>query len=102
MMNGKVIWTSDKRIASVFNSLQNNFRRAAGYQMIKWILLMTFPSDNPGAGGRVAGMGDNGGELFSKSCCYFCIAGEEFEGKRHGLIGRGLGKFPFKGFDYTP
>ena len=35
-MNGEVIWTSGKTIASVFNSLRNNIRGAAGYRIIKW------------------------------------------------------------------
>ena len=31
MMNGEVILISGRRIAVVFNSLQNNIRREAGY-----------------------------------------------------------------------
>ena len=76
MMSGKVIWTSGKRIAAVFNSLQNNIRRKVGYQIIKWTFLMELPPDNPG--GWVAGMRDSEGGLFSKSCCYFYVACEEF------------------------
>ena len=68
VMNVEVIWTSGKRIAAVFSSLQNNIRRKAGSRIIKWKL----PPDNPGE--RVAGIGDSGGELFSKSCCYFYVA----------------------------
>ena len=37
-------------------------------------LLTELPPDNPG--GRATGMGDSEGELFSKSCFYFYIAGE--------------------------
>ena len=65
---------------------------------------MELPPDNPG--GRVAVMGDSGGELFSKICCYFYVAGEEFREKCDGLIGRGFGTFfifgCIKGFDYAP
>ena len=68
--------------------------------MIKCTLLMELPLDNPD--GRVASMGDSGGELFSKSPCYFYVASEGFEGKGDGLIGRGFGMFPIKGFDYAP
>ena len=55
--------------------------------------------DNPGR--RVAGIGDSGGELYSKSCCYFSVAGEGFGGKGDGLIGKGFGTFPIKRFEYT-
>ena len=61
---------------------------------------MEFSPDNPGA--RVTGMRDSGGELFRKSCCYFYVADERFGRKCDGLIGRGFGTFPIKGFDYTP
>ena len=61
--NGKVFWTSGKRIAAVFNCLRNNIRRETGYRIIKWIH-MDLPPDNPA--GRVAGMGDTRGELFRK------------------------------------
>ena len=57
VMNGKVIWTSDKRIAVLFNNLRNNNKREAGYQTIKWTLFKELPSDNLGE--RVAGMGDS-------------------------------------------
>ena len=75
-MNSEVIWTSVKRIAAVFNNLGNDIRREVGYRIIKWTLLMELPPVNPG--GRVTGMGDNGGELFKKSCCNFYVAGEGF------------------------
>ena len=71
MMNSEVIWTSVKRIAAVFNNLGNDIRREVGYRIIKWTLLMELPADI--SGGRLAGMGDSGGELFSKSCCYFML-----------------------------
>ena len=61
---------------------------------------MELPSDHPGR--RGAGMGDNGGELFRKICSYFYVAGEGFGGKGDGLIIRGFGTFPIKGFDYAP
>ena len=47
--------------------------------------LIELPPDN--LGGRVAGMGDSGGELFSKIACCFYVAGEEFVGKYDGLMG---------------
>ena len=56
------------------------------------------PPDNPG--GWVTGMGDRGGELYSKN--YFYVAGEVFGGKGDGLIGKGFGTFPIEGFDYAP
>jgi len=59
-----------------------------------------FPLGNPG--GRVTGMGNRGGELFSKNYCYFSVAGEKFEGKGDGLIGKDFGRFVIKGFDYGP
>ena len=55
--------------------------------------------DNPG--GLVAGMRDSGGELFSKSCCYFYVAVEGFGKKRDGLIGMGFRRFPMKGIEYA-
>ena len=66
MMNGKVIWTSVKRIADVMNFLSEKY-----YQERSGIphYQVELPPDNPD--GRVAGMGDSGGELFTKSCCYF-------------------------------
>ena len=64
-MYGKVIWSSGKRIASVFNNWKHNIRREAGYRIIKRTLLKEVLLDNPV--GRVAGIGDMGGELFSKS-----------------------------------
>ena len=45
---------------------------------------------------------DSGGEQFSRSCCHSSVAGEGIEGKGDGLIGRGFGTFPIKGFDYAP
>ena len=40
------------------------------------------------------------------NCCksfgYFYVACEGFGGKGDGLIGRGFGTFPIKGFDYAP
>ena len=98
-MNGEVIWTSCKKIATDFNSLRNNIRKEAGYRIIKWTLVMELQPDN--LGGRVAGMEDSEGELFSKGCCYFYVAGELFRGKGNGLIGRGFGTFPIKGFYYA-
>ena len=94
-MHGEVIWFSDKRIATVVNSLRNNIRREAGYRIIKWTLLKELTPDNPG--GWVAGMGDSGGELFNKSCCYISVAGEGFGGKGDGLIGRCFGTFLIRG-----
>ena len=41
---------------------------------------MELPPDNP----------DSGGELFSKTFCYFYVGGEGFGVKGDGLIGRGL------------
>ena len=55
--------------------------------------------NNPG--GRVAEMGDRGGKLFRKSCCYFSVAGERFGGKGDGLINRGFGTFPIKELNYA-
>ena len=55
---------------------------------------MKLPPENPD--GRVAGMEDSGAELFSKSCCYFYVAGEGFGGKGNGLIGRIFGMFPIR------
>ena len=46
----------------------------------------------------ITGMGDSGGELLSKSCCYFYVAGEGFGGKGDGLIARDFGTFPTKKF----
>ena len=69
----EVIWFSGMKIAVAYNSLQNNIENL---------------------GRRVAGMGDSGGELFSKSCCYFSIAGEGFGGKDDGWIWRGFGTYP--------
>ena len=68
VMNGKIIWP----------------RREAGNQTIKRTLHKDVPHDNPDA--PVTGMGDRGGELFSKSCCYLSVAGEGFGGKGDGLI----------------
>ena len=34
MMHGKAIWSSDKRIAAVFNNLRNNIRTETGYRGI--------------------------------------------------------------------
>ena len=99
MMNGEAIGSSDKRIAAVFNSLLNNIRRKDGYGTIKRTLIEEFPLDNPG--GWVAGIGDGGSELFSKSCCYFSVAGEEF-GEGDGLIGLGFGTFAIEGFVKAP
>ena len=73
VMNGEVILTSDKKIVALFNSLRNNIRRGAGYRIINLTLLMELPPDNPV--GWVSSMGDSGGDLLSKSCCYFYIAG---------------------------
>ena len=39
-----------------------------------------------------------GGELFSKSCCYFSISGDEFGVKVEELIGRGSGSFTLRDF----
>ena len=47
-------------------------------------------------------MEDRGGELLSKSCCYYYVADEGFEGKSDGLIGRGFSTFPIKRFGYAP
>ena len=47
-MYGEVIWSSGKRIATVFNSLRNNIRREAGYQIIMRTLLKEPQLDNPG------------------------------------------------------
>ena len=77
-----------------------NIRREVGYLNIKWTLLMELQPDN--ADGMFACMGDSGSKLCSKSCCYFYVAGEEFKRKGDGLIGRGFGTFPIKGFDYAP
>ena len=42
-----------------------NIWREAGYRTIKQTLRKEIPLDN--SGGQVAGIGDRGGELFSKS-----------------------------------
>ena len=63
-------------------------------------VLKDLPLDNPGR--WVAGIGDRGGELFSKSCCYFYVAGEGFVEKGDGLIERGFGTFAIKGFNDAP
>ena len=52
---------------------------------------MELPSDNPG--GRVTGMWDRGGKLFSSCYCNFYVVVE-------GLVGKGT--FLIKGFDYAP
>ena len=95
VMNDKVIQTSGKRIAAIFNSLRNNIRREVGYWIIKLTLHMEFRLENPR--GPVAGIGDKWGELFSKR--YFSFADEGFGGKGDRLIRRGFGTFPIKGFD---
>ena len=46
---------------------------------------MELPPDNPGV--QVVGMGNSGGELFNKSCCYFYVAVEGFGRKGGGLMG---------------
>ena len=60
---------------------------------------MELPPDNPGV--QVVGMGNSGGELFNKSCCYFYVAVEGFGKKRDGLIGMGFRRFPMKGIEYA-
>ena len=55
-----------------------------------------------GMGAWETGMGDSGGELFGRSCCYFYVAGEGFGGKSFRLIGKGFYTFLIKGFDYIP
>ena len=67
-MYGEVIWYSGKRIAAVFNSLRNNIKREAGYQSIKWTLLMKLMLDFPG--GWVAGVGDSEGEISENRMFY--------------------------------
>ena len=64
---GETIRSSSKRITAIPNSLRNNIRREVGHQIFKLTLLEEPPPDNPG--GRVTGVGDGEGELFSKSCC---------------------------------
>jgi len=59
-----------------------------------------FPLGNPG--GRVTGTGNRGGELFSKNYYLFSVAGEKFEGKGDGLIGKDFGRFVMKEIDYGP
>ena len=44
-MNGKVIWTSGRKIPAVFDSLRNNIRREEGYGITKWTLLEELPPD---------------------------------------------------------
>ena len=83
-MYGEVIWSSDIKIASVFNNLWNSIRGEARYQIIKRTVLKKPPFENPG--GRVVGMDNRGGELLSKSCYYFSVASEWFGGKGDGLI----------------
>ena len=73
-MYDEVIWSSGKRIATVFNSLRNIIMRETGYRIIKRTFLKEPPLDNPG--GRVAGMGNWTGKLFNKSRSYFSDAGE--------------------------
>ena len=48
MINDEVIWTSGKKIAAVLNTLRNNIRREAGYQIIMRTLLKEPQLDNPG------------------------------------------------------
>ena len=50
----------------------------------------------------ICGMGDKGDELFSKNCCYFSFVGEGYGRKCDGLIWKGYGTFPIKGFYYAP
>ena len=100
VMNGEAIRFSNKKIAVILNSLGNNIMGEVRNRIIKWTFHMEPPLDN--LGGQVAGMGDRGGELFSKCCCYFFVAGGGFEGKDDGLIERGFGTFAIQGFYYDP
>ena len=77
--------TAATELPLILNSLRNNIRGEAGHRIIKRKELLL---DNPG--GRVAGMGDRGGELLSKICVYLFVKGEAFGGKADGLIGGGL------------
>ena len=61
---------------------------------------MDLPPHNPG--GRITGMGDSGGELFSKRCCYFYVASEGLGGNSEALIGRSFGTLSIEGFNYVP
>ena len=63
-------------------------------------LLKEFSLDNPGE--RVAGMGNRGGELFSKSCYYFTVVDEGFGIIGDELIGRGFSTFVIDRFDHAP
>ena len=99
-MYGEAIRSSGKRIAAAFNSLRNNSSREAEYRIFKSTFLTEFPLDNPG--GRVTGMEGRRGELFSRNCCYFYVAGEGFGGTCDWLIGRGFSLFVIKGFGYAP
>ena len=47
-------------------------------------------------------MGGRRVEMFSKSCCYFSVAGVGLGGIGDVLIGRGFGTFAIKGHDYVP
>ena len=68
-MYGEAIWSSGKRIDTIFNSLRNNIRREAGYQIIKRTLT-ELPIDTPGGWFAVQQMLNClvKDELFSKSC----------------------------------
>ena len=50
-----------------------------GYRIIKRTLFKEPPLENPS--GRVTGMGDRGGELFSKSSSYFSVLVSDVEKK---------------------
>ena len=45
------------------------------------------------SGGGVVCVWDNGGELFSECCGYFCVVSECFAGKRYGLVRWSVGAF---------
>ena len=65
MVYDESIRFSGKRIAAVFNSLRNIILREVVYRIVKRTLLKEPSLENPG--GRVAGLGDSGGELSRKA-----------------------------------
>ena len=93
MMNGKILWTSGKRISAVSKSAKQ-YQKRNGIKNYQVNTPYRASTDNPA--GRATGMGYSGNELFSKSCCYFYV------GKGDRLIGKGFVTFPIKGFDYAP
>ena len=99
MVNGEVIWTSSKKIATIYNSLRNNIRREVGYRIIK---LTLFPLDIAADGSLVWETEEV--NCLAKAVAISMLRMRDLEGKvmGSGLIGRGFDMFPIKVFDYAP